>query len=337
MSRKDNSPLLHRVLRKVAPKIGATITTEPGWNIVGKITFKNGKHSYFKYSSLDLNPMAAAEIAKDKDYTNYFLKLHGYPIVPKSQAFYSDAWAAAIKAKNKTIDYAYQHAEKIGFPVLIKPNSGAQGIGVVIVENKKEFYTYSQEVFKNDRLMLVQEVLHGEDYRFVVLDGKVLSVYQRIPLNITGDGRSTIRQLIEKKAKQFKAVSRDLKLSAEDYRILLKLKHQKLTLEYVPAKREKVFLLDNANLSSGGDAIDVTETMPARFKKLAIAITKDMGLRFCGVDLIINNCHTKDAPYWVLEINGAPGLDHYSQLGDTQMKSVEKLYLDILKKLEKNF
>jgi D-alanine-D-alanine ligase-like ATP-grasp enzyme len=72
------------------------------------------------------------------------------------------------------------------------------------------------------------------------------------------------------------------------------------------------------------------------FKQIAVQLTKDMGLRLCGVDLMISgNITQKPGEYWILEINSAPGLDHYAQTGKAQEKIVEDLYLEVLKSMEK--
>ncbi|KKW44085.1 MAG: cyanophycin synthetase [Parcubacteria group bacterium GW2011_GWA2_56_21] len=107
-------------------------------------------------------------------------------------------------------------------------------------------------------------------------------------------------------------------------------------MPFVPRRGEQVFLLDNANLSSGGDAVDVTDDIHPAFKKLAVKLTKDMGLRLCGVDLMVAGAIC-DAPgrYWILEINAAPGLDHYVKTGKAQQKIVENLYLKVLKSLSR--
>ena len=87
--------------------------------------------------------------------------------------------------------------------------------------------------------------------------------------------------------------------------------------------REKILLLNNANLSTGGDSSDVTDCIHKEFKKIAINITKDMGLRICGVDLmVIGDIKEKPNKYFVIEINAAPGLDHYVTIGKEQEKIV---------------
>ncbi len=336
MLKKTIAPLLGKILRKIAPRIGAAVITEPEWKIVGQIVYKSGRKRYFRYSSLDLNPLGASEIAKDKDYANFFMKKMGYPIVPGSKTFYSNEWAKAIGSPRRNIDDAYRYAEKLGFPVIVKPNSGSQGAAVALVHTKHEFYRAIRAVFKRDRIALVQRPVAGKDYRLVVLDNKIISAYERIPLNVVGDGVLTIEHLLLKKQRRFTASSRDTKIKLDDWRIATKLKRQGLDLQSVPAKSEHIYLLDNANLSTGGEAVDVTATAHPAFKRLAIKVTKDMGLRLCGVDLIIaGDIAEKPDAFWILEVNAAPGLDHYAQTGRAQEKIVEDLYLQVLKSMEK--
>ncbi len=323
------------MLQKIAPRIGATVLVEPEWEIVGQITFKSGRHSYFRYNTLDLNPMGGSEIARDKDYSNFFMKAMGYPIVPGSKTFFSNQWGHAIGSPSRNIDAAYRHAVKIGFPVIVKPNSGSQGVGVSLVHNKREFYSAVRAVFKRDRIVLVQQPITGKDYRLVILDKKLISAYERIPLNVVGDGKSTIGQLLKAKQKQFVASSRDTQIKTDDPRIVNKLSHQGLSFRSVPTKGQRVYLLDNANLSTGGDSVDVTERVHPTFKKLSVKLTRDMGLRLCGVDLMIQgDISQKPDKYWVLEINSAPGLDHYAKIGKVQEQIVEDLYLEVLKHME---
>ena len=333
---KKESLILGKLLKKIAPQIGAKVFLEPEWEIAGQITFKNGRNSFFKYNTLDLNPIGASDIAKDKDYANVFMGRMGYSLVPGSKTFFSDYWSKIVSVHDRKIDDAYNYACKLGFPVVIKPNGGSQGVGVSIVHDKEEFYSGMRDIFKRDNIALVQKPVKGRDYRLVVLDDKVISAYERIPLNVSGDGISTIRTLLKDKQKQFFMSGRDTEIRFEDPRIKNKLKHQKLTFKSIPAKGSTVYLLDNANLSTGGDSIDVTENVHPYFKKLAVKLTKDMGLRLCGVDFMIDGDISKQPKkYWILEINAAPGLDHYSKTGKKQKKIVEDLYLQVLKSIEK--
>ncbi len=327
---------LGQIFQKIAPKIDARIIIEPNWGIVGQIIFSNGQKRYFRYSSIDINPLGASEISKDKDYASFFMKKMGYPTIT-GKSFFSANWSRVIKS-SRNIQAAYLYAKKIGFPVMVKPNSGSQGANVTLVDNKQEFYSALQKIFITDNIALVQKIVTGKDYRIVVLDKKIISVYQRTPLNIVGDGVSTARQLIRKKLARLITLDRPAKIKANDPRLIHNLKKNRLDWPSILPKGEKIILLNNANLSTGGDAYDVTKKIHPEFKKLAINLTRDMGLRLCGVDLMVEG-EISDRPkkYWVIEINAAPGLDHYIKTGSDQKKIVENMYLEILKAMQKQY
>lgn len=336
MRNKKSLSALKRILEKVVKRIGAKLFIEPEWGVVGQITFKNGRRSYFRYNVLDANNTGASKIAKDKDYANFFMKSMGYPIVPGSKTFFSDEWGEAIGSPERNIHTAFKHAQKLGLPVIVKPNSGTQGKGVSLVHNKKEFYQAVRTIFKDDDIVIVEKLVSGRDYRLVILGKKLISAYERIHFNIVGDGKTTIRKLIESKLQNLSDLGRRAKLEAEDPRIIRKLKHQKLSLRSIPKRGERIYLLDNANLSTGGDSIDVTKKIHPGFKDIAVRLTRDMGLNLCGVDLMVEGDITKrPRKYHILEINSAPGLDHYTKIGKEQEKIVEDLYLKVLKGMEK--
>jgi len=329
---KKESLLLGPLLKRLAPTIGAKVVLEPVWGIAGQVTYKSGRRRYFRFNTLDLNPVGASDIAKDKDYAAFFLKKMGYRTI-QGDAFYSGRWAETISSK-KDIDAAYRYARKLGFPVIVKPNSGSQGSGVALVYDKREFYRAMREIFKNDKIALVQRRVKGKDYRIVVLDGKVISAYERTPLTVVGDGSSSILTLLRKKQRDFERKKRDTLIRFRDPRMREKLRRMGLTWKSVPPKGMRIALLDNANLSSGGGSHDVTERVHPAFRKLATSITKDMGLRLCGVDLMIEgDIAEKPKRYYILEVNAAPGLDHYARHGKEQQKIVEDLYLKVLKSL----
>lgn len=330
---QHKKPLVSRLLQKLAPQIGAKVFLEPNWKMTGQIVYKDGTKRYFRLPMLDVNHHGSAELAKDKDFSKYFLKKLGYPII-EGETFYSEEWGKTINVTGRGIDDAYNYANQLGFPVIVKPNSGRQGAGVVKVFNQKEFYRAAKETFKKDNIVLVERYVSGKDYRLLIFDNQLVAAYERIPLSILGNGKSTVRELLESKAKKLLRLGRDIKLDINDFRLPMILKRHKLKWTSVPAKDQHIHLLDNANLSTGGESVDVTSFVHPTFAKVAIQITKDMGLRLCGVDLMIKEDISKPAKkgnYFVLEINSSPGIKHYHSMGVKQKQVIENLYLKILK------
>ena len=337
MKRTAKLPYLTKLVLRLAPKIGARVVVEPEWGIVAQIIYKNGVVRSLRYLSLDLNPIASSDIALDKDYAKFFMEKRGYPVA-EGKTIFKDSWAKTVNS-NRKISYGLSYAKKLGYPVIVKPNSQSQGFGVSLVSNDKELASSLKEIFKHDKIAIVERYLPGHDYRVVVLDKEIISAYERIPLSVTGDGKNSIISLLKQKQKKFIAGSRDTKINFADPRIKIKLKTQGFLLKDILPKGTKIFLLDNANLSTGGDALDVTQNIHPEFAKIAIRLTRDMGLRMAGVDIMVTNGditqNPKECGYYIIEINSAPGLDHYVTTGEEQKRKVEAMYLKVFKALGK--
>ena len=332
---KRPEPILDEVLKVVAPRLKAQVVFEPVWRVVGCIIYESGQRRYFRNSTLDINRMGASEISRDKGYSKFFLRLLGYPVV-KGNNFYSRPWCRDIGSK-KNIDQAYRYARKLGLPVFVKPNSKSRGVGVAKVYTRAEFYHAMRQIFTDDKVALVEQAItDAKDYRIVVLDRKVISAYERIPLNVVGDGRSSIRLLLKKKAQRFRDSGRDSRLNLNDSRLLGKLRRQGFSLASKLTAGHRVFLLDNANLSSGGESEDITSDIHPGFRRLAVGVARGMGLRLCGVDVLVKGGSLAEKPreFYILEVNSAPGLDHYATIGQEQKQIVESLYLKVIKAME---
>ncbi|MDO8668287.1 MAG: cyanophycin synthetase [bacterium] len=313
------------------------VRLEPAWQQVGKITRPDGTATYFRGTNFDLNGLGATEIARDKGYAAYFLKLAGFRVIP-GKTFYSPKFARQLNSRNDPTA-AYEYAKnKIGWPVVVKPNSLSQGRLVCVADDKPTFAQAAQKICRLDRVFLVQPLLLDHDYRVVILDGEVISAYERLPLFVIGDGIATIDELLNKKQKKYEASGRDTTIDKRDFRIDLRLKRHYLNRASVLAKGQIFNLLDNRNLSTGGEAIDATDEIHSSYKNLAVKIVRGMGLRYCGVDLMVQSDIKKPLDprtnnYYVIEINSAPGIDNYAKSGAKQKKIVKEIYRKILKKL----
>jgi D-alanine-D-alanine ligase-like ATP-grasp enzyme len=326
------TPFITSIVEKVAEEIGAVVVVEPEYRYVGYIKFKNGNRTFFRNYRFNINYHASAEIIKDKDYTKFFLKEFGYKTT-EGKTFFSERFCQAINS-NRDINVGFDYAQELGFPVIVKPLNLTHGILVTKVYTKEEYYEVAQKILQNNYALIIERFYSGNDYRILVLDDEIVVAYQRIPLLIKGDGEATVFELMQQKQENFINNGRGEIIKFEDDRIQTNLQRLNFKFNSILPKDKIVYLLDNANLSSGGEAIDLTENIHPDFQKLAINITKDMGMRLAGVDIITNDITSPLADYIIIEVNGSPGLDHYASLGEAQHKRVENLYLKVLKALE---
>ena len=242
----------------------------------------------------------AESIAQDKELTKKLLDAAGVA-VPKGRpvADEDDAWAAA---------------REIGFPVVVKPRDGNQGKGISVNLTSEEQVRHAYRVaieFRDD--ILVEKYLPGHDYRLLVNGDKLIAAARRDPPLVIGDGIHNVRQLVDQ-------VNRDPRRSDGHATSLTKIRFddvaiarlalQGYTADSVPPRGTRVILRNNANLSTGGTATDVTDDVHPELAASAVAAAQTVGLDICGIDIV---CDTMLKPLeeqsgGVVEVNAAPGL-----------------------------
>ncbi|MFL9912794.1 hypothetical protein [Paraburkholderia sp. RL17-337-BIB-A] len=326
-------PFASKLIEHIGPSMGIAVELEPEFEFAGELIFPNGKRHLFRNTNLNVNPAGSTEIAKDKGYTSFFLRKKGF-FVPESRAFFSDKLNAnLLPHQRRGTEAAIAYAESLGLPVFIKPNNLSQGELVTKVYNAGEIFETAKNIFNRTDVLLVERECVGKDYRIVVLGDSIISAYERIPLAITGDGMRTVGDLIEGAQAELQNQGRpNSEINPCDSRIDLKLVRLGLSRASVLPKGQRTFLLDNANLSTGGTSIDVTDAMDSTFAELAIAATKALGLRLSGVDIICADLKidAKTQVWNIIELNSAPGLDNYASSGGVQANRVDQLYREIL-------
>lgn len=320
------------ILARLAPQLGAEVVIEPEYRIVGRVCFRNGRQSYFWHNKFNLNSVSAARVAGDKGYTNFFLSQAGVR-VPRGQTFFDRKYCEILPSE-RGVTRAVEFASELGWPVYVKPCRRSQGDGIELATNARELRAAAQRIFEQDHTLLVQEMCRGRDYRLVMLDGTVISAYERVPLTIMGDGRSTVGELLVAKQRGFEVSGRDTRINLSDIRLAAGLRRLKLTRRSVVPKGRRLRLLEVANLSCGGTSVDVTERVDAGYVKLAAWVCRVLDLRFAGVDLIAPDIARFSQNHWVLEVNSAPGLDHYAGSGSEHEALIDGLYLRVLKAIE---
>jgi D-alanine-D-alanine ligase-like ATP-grasp enzyme len=324
--------LAPELVAEIAPRLGLELHLEPTYGYVGQLVAADGRRFYFRNSCLDVNPQGAAELARDKAYCAYFLRRMGYP-VPDGETFYSDHWCQVI-GSDRDATAAYSYAKAITFPVVVKPNRKSNGVGVSIARSRRELERGLRAVFGHagDPVALVQPVIPGLDLRIVVLDREVVVAYRRAPLSVVGDGRSTLAELLQQKLETLRQAGRRVAPLAGDFRVRARLKRLGLTPRSVPGDGQVVVVRDIANLSAGGEAEDVSDLLHPGYRELAARATRDLGLRYCGVDVL--TAGPVDRPpeqYVILEMNPSPGLDHFARLGPMQRSAAARLYEQLLR------
>lgn len=180
----------------------------------------------------------------------------------------------------------------------------------------------------------VEQFFLWRDYRIVVFDNEIISAYERIPLSIFGNGAMTVRELLIEKQYEFQKLGRPETIDMEDIRIEKNLNRANMNLDSILEKGIYMQLLDNANLSTGWESRDYTESIHQEFRDIAIKATKDMWLRLCGVDIMtsdITESREKNGEYVIIEMNAAPGLDNYITSGKKQRAIIKEMYRKIIR------
>ena len=221
-------------------------------------------------------------------------------------------------------------------PIVIKPKSTNFGLGITIFKNgTSSFENYTKAIefaLKEDKDILIEEFIEGTEYRFFVIEGKTEAVLLRVPANVIGDGKHTIRELVEiKNSNPLRGDAKKTPLKKIELGEIeqLQLSEQGLNFESILAENEVAYLRENSNISTGGDSIDMTNEVHESYKKLAVEIAEAMMAKVCGVDLIIPNIKdecSKDN-YGVIEANFNPMMmmHIYPHAGESRRLSLNVL------------
>ncbi|MDB5730664.1 MAG: cyanophycin synthetase, partial [Variovorax sp.] len=257
------------------------------------------KQRRIQAAEVDATSGVAESIAQDKELTKQLLNAAGVPVpLGRPVASAEDAWAAA---------------GEIGLPVVIKPQDGNQGKGVTVNITTREQLDAAYASAATHGEVMVEKFLPGFDYRLLVVGDRLVAAARRDPPQVIGDGVSTVRALVD-------AVNLDprrgeghatslTKIRLDDI-ALGRLEAQGLAPDSVPALGRRVVLRNNANLSTGGSATDVTDTVHPEVAARAVDAAQMVGLHICGVDLVCENVThpLEDQHGGVVEVNAAPGL-----------------------------
>jgi cyanophycin synthetase len=264
----------------------------------------------------------ASEIASDKRLTQRILEQLGLP-VPR-QSIVCDPQEAV------------EEAERLGFPVVVKPLDGHHGQAVATnlktPEQVREAYEQARGICPR---VIVESYQTGNDYRILVIDGRVVAVAQRVPGHVVGDGRSTIAELIEE-------VNRDPRRGIGHEKVLTRivvddqarrlLAEAGLALESVLPEGKVFYLRLTGNLSTGGTAIDQTDVIHEDNRMMAERAVKAVGLDVGGVDFVSPDISRsyREVGGAIVEINAAPGFRMHLAPTEGKPRDVAGPVIDML-------
>ena len=258
------------------------------------------KQRRIQAAEIDSTSAIAEFIAQDKELAKKLLHAAGVP-VPLGRPVHSadDAWLAA---------------QEIGLPVVVKPRDGNQGRGVSVnLTTEADVRAGFDNAHVHRPEVMVERYLPGSDYRLLVVGDKLVAAARREPPLVTGDGKHTVKQLVDivnADPRRGEGHATSLTKIRFDEVALARLKEQGYDADSVPAKGTRVTLRNNANLSTGGTATDVTDDVHPEVAASAVAAAQMVGLDICGVDVV---CESVLRPLesqngGVVEVNAAPGL-----------------------------
>ncbi|SFU99908.1 cyanophycin synthetase [Alicyclobacillus macrosporangiidus] len=260
-----------------------------------------GKHRKLVEATVTERTSAVSvDIACDKELTKRLLAEAGIPVPDGEVADDAEGAVAALR--------------RMGPPVVVKPFNGNQGRGVSLdlhsEQEVREAYDIASAISPR---VLVERYVQGRNIRFLVVDGRFAAASERIPARVFGDGVHTVRELIERaNADPLRGMGHEKPLTRiqVDAVVTSTLRRQRLSLSSVPAAGQEVLLRASANLSTGGEAIDVTGDVHESYVRLAERIARIIGLDVCGIDMVVAR---PEAPWdrngcTVIEVNAAPGI-----------------------------
>ncbi|NOT36841.1 MAG: cyanophycin synthetase [Saprospiraceae bacterium] len=239
------------------------------------------------------------EIAGDKEDTKFLLQQAEIP-VPKGEIIRTQA---GLEDAVKSLRY----------PLAIKPINGNHGRGVTTnIENWDQAVAALENAKRISNSVIVEQYITGDDYRILVINYKMVAAAKRLAAQVIGDGKSTVKELIEitnSDPRRGFGHEKVLTSITIDSITLKQLESQNLTLESVPEKGKVVTLKDTANLSTGGTSVDVTDNVHPSIVFMAERISRVVGLDICGIDFITKDISrpVQETRGAVIEVNAGPG------------------------------
>ena len=276
----------------------------------------------------DSTSAIAESIAQDKDLTRMLLKTIGVP-TPEGRPVESaeDAWEAA---------------EDIGLPVVVKPQYGNHGRGVATnLQDRQQVEAAYAAAREEGSSIVCERHAPGDDYRVLVIGGKMVAAARREPAHIIGDGQSTVQQLIDvvnqdpRRSDGHSTSLSKIKIDAVALGVLLE---QGLTPDTIAPLNKKVLIRRNANLSTGGTAADVTDMVHPDVARQCVEAARVIGLDIAGIDVVAQDITQplQGQRGVIVEVNAGPGLRMHIEPSSGLPRPVGQAIIDMMYPADNN-
>jgi D-alanine-D-alanine ligase-like ATP-grasp enzyme len=311
-----------RDLLEIAGNRGLAAKELAYWNNRPLLQFGYGASlSIYRGRRTGVTSHIATRIADDKRRTNALLLAHG---LPHSTQAVVDAIPAAVGA-----------ARRLGYPVIVKPTGSSESRGVTgNILNDDELAEAVAQAFHHSSKVIVEPFLKGKDHRFLIIGGKAAHVTRHETAQVTGDGQSTVEQLVARaNLNPLRGDAEDkpytlLRLEGDALRML---DRQGLSAKSVPVDGQAVMLSSICHLSTGGTAVDMTDVAHPDNIAAAERIARLIGLDICGIDFLHPDVTKsyKEVGGVILEVNQGPSFDMH----DASTNSTNRIRSLILREL----
>lgn len=259
-------------------------------------------------------------ISRDKDLTKSLLQACGVP-VPEGRIVDSlgDAWEAA---------------EDIGLPVVVKPSDGNHGRGVSTgLMTREEVEAAFRLADVEGSAVIVERFVRGNEHRLLVVGGRLAAAARGESVFLVADGCSPIRKLVDEQINSDprRGEAEEFPLDVIDINVnpaaRFELERQGYTADSIPPSGKKVLIQRNGNV-----AIDVTDEVHPDVAATAELAARIIGLDIAGVDLVATDISRPlaDQGGAIVEINAGPGLLMHLKPASGKPRPVGRAIVDSL-------
>ena len=265
------------------------------------LQYGQGKNSRWMNSSFtNRTPHIGSTIAKNKHWCSKVLFNAGLPV----------ASHVIVKSGEQAISVA----DKMGYPVVIKPIALDGGLGVAAgLRRPDEVIKAFNEASKYKVPIMLQKHFFGRDYRLSIFEGKVLWAIERQPASVVGDGIHTVQELVDivnLDPKRGDGEHATLKKIILDEEAISLIQESNKSIGTVLKVDESLQLRRRANISAGGMPISVMGKVHVDNERLAIRAAELLELDLAGVDLLIPDISKSwmEVGAVICEVNSQPTL-----------------------------